>query len=319
MVKILKDHPADSTSIRDAYVAQLVEEAKKNPRIVAIDCDLSSSMGTKPFVKALPNQHFNVGIAEANGLNMAAGMADAGLIPFFHTFSCFASRRVYDQIFLSIYGGLKIHVMGGDAGLTTAGNGGTHMTFADIGMMRMMPEMIVMEASDSVMMKSLTKQLPYTDCSTYVRMPRKPLTAIYEEGSEFEIGKAVVLREGKDVSIITYGILVAEALKAADMLAAEGIEATVVDMFTIKPLDTDCLIRCAKSTGAVVVAENHNMNGGLMEGVAGVLAENCPVPMERVANMDHFGEVGNIPYLLEKLELTADVIAAKAKKAISRK
>ncbi len=320
MVKVLKEHPVDTLDMRAAYCNTLIEEAEKDPRIVAIDCDLCSSMGMKPFAQKYPERHFNVGIAESNGAGIAGGLSATGLIPFFHTFSAFASRRVYDQVFLTCaYAGQNVKIIGGDAGITASYNGGTHMSFEDMGIMRVLPTLTVLEPTDAVMMKSITRQLVNYPGVVYLRTPRKATVKIYEEGSEFEIGKAVTVRDGSDVTIFTLGLCVSESLKAAEILEKEGISARVVDMFTIKPIDAACVIECAKQTGAVVTAENHNIIGGLGSAVAEVLVENVPVPMERVGVKDEFGEVGEVEYLIERFGLTAPHIVEAAKKAVARK
>lgn len=320
MIKILKEHTLDTVDMRDAYCNALIELAEKDSRIVAINCDLSTSMGVKSFAAKYPERHFNVGIAEANGVGIAGGMSSAGLIPFFHTFSAFATRRVYDQIFLTCaYAGQNVKIIGGDAGITATYNGGTHMSFEDMAIMRAMPTLTVLEPTDSAMMHSLILQLADYPGVVYLRTPRKATVKIYEEGSEFQIGKAFTLREGSDAAIFTLGLCVSEALKAADILDKEDIHAAVVDMFTIKPIDTDCVINYARKTGAVVTAENHNIIGALGSAVAEVLVENCPVPMERVGVGDTFGEVGNQDYLMERFGLTAPYIVEKVKKAVARK
>lgn len=320
MVKLLKEFKMSDKEMRQAYCDTLMEAAKKDDRIAMVNCDLCSSMGLKPFAAEFPERSVNVGIEEANGCSMAGGMSAAGMIPFFNTFAVFATRRVYDQIFMSCaYPKLNVKIMGGDAGVSATNNGGTHMPFEDMGIMRVMPGVTVLEPSDPVMMASLVKTLAETYGVQYMRFTRKKTLQIYEEGSEFEIGKAVVLRDGRDVAIFACGLMVAEALKAADKLAEEGIDAAVVDMFTIKPLDRECVIKYAEKTGAVVTAENHQIIGGLGSAVAEVLAEEYPVPMERVGVRDEFGEVGPQDYLMERFGLTAPNIVEAAKKAVEKK
>jgi transketolase len=320
MVRVAKELIPDTIEMRKAYCDSLIEIAKKDERIVSIDCDLSSSMGTKDFTKMFPERAFNVGIQEANGCGMAAGMSATGLIPFFHSFAVFTSRRVFDQTFISCaYAKLNVKLVGGDAGVSAAFNGGTHMAFEDIGILRCIPDITLVEPSDAVMMKNIIPQIALNYGVDYIRMPRKNVMRIYEEGSEFTIGKAVLLREGTDVSIIASGMTVSIALEAAKQLENEGISARVIDMFTIKPIDKECIIECAEKTGAVVTAENHNIINGLGSAVAEVLAENAPVPLERVGVQDEFGEVGSIDYLFKRFGLTAEAICEKTKRAISRK
>lgn len=320
MGKVLATHEKDSVEMRAAYCNALIGEAEKNPRIVAVNCDLCSSMGMKDFVKAFPDRSINVGIQEANGCSMAGGMAAAGLIPFFHTFSVFATRRVYDQIFMSCaYPKLNVKLIGGDPGVSATTNGGTHMAFEDVGILRVMPDVTIMEPSDAVMLRSLVRQMSNMYGVQYMRFPRKQSPKIYEDGADFTIGKGVILQEGTDATIIAYGLLVAEALEAAKALEAMGISVRVVDMFTIKPIDCECVLECAEKTGAIVTAENHQIIGGLGSAVADVLAENIPVPMERIGVKGIFGEVGPQDYLMDRFQLTAPYIVKAVQKVIARK
>ena len=321
MVKILSKHEKDTREMRAIYGEVLTKVAKENDKVVAINCDLCSSMGLKPFANAFPERAINVGIQEANGCSMAGGMAAAGMIPFFNTFSVFATRRVYDQIFLcAAYPKLNVKIIGGDAGVSATSNGGTHMPFEDIGIMRVMPGVTILEPSDGVMMEDLIRQMADTYGVQYLRFCRKETVKIYEEGSSFEIGKAVTVREGTDATIITCGILVAEALKAAEALAEDGIQVRVADMFTIKPIDVDCILKCAAETGAIITAENHQLIGGLTSAVSEVLAQNqVVVAMESIGIQDEFGEVGDMAYLMDRFGLTAPYIIEKVKKAIAKK
>ena len=321
MVKVRTVFDLDSKEMRIVYNDALCKAAAANDRVVAINCDLCSSLGLKGFVKDFPDRSINVGIQEANACSMAGGMSAAGMIPFFNTFSVFATRRAYDQIFMcAAYPKLNVKIVGGDAGVSATSNGGTHMPFEDMGILRVMPGVTVMEPSDGVMLADLIQQMADTYGVQYIRFTRKNAVRIYEEGSHFEIGKAVTVRDGKDATIITCGILVAEALKAAQMLAAEGIDVRVVDMFTLKPIDADCILRCAAQTGAIVTAENHQLMGGLFSAVSEVLAENgVGVPMEKIGIHDEFGEVGDQDYLMERFKLSAPHIADAVRKAVARK
>lgn len=320
MIKLRKEIAISPEEMRLAYCGQLIKEAKKNPKIVTLDCDLSSSCGTKGFKKAFPERAFDMGIQEQNVAAMAGGLSATGMIPFAHTFAVFATRRIYDQIFLSCaYAKQNVKIIGGDAGVSAATNGGTHMAFEDVGIMRVMPEVTIIEPSDPVMMRQMVEQIAESYGVVYMRMPRKTVYDIYEEDSEFTIGKGAVLKEGKDVTLIAAGLEVVQALRAAEALEKEGISAGVVDMFTIKPVDRECIIESAKKTGAIVTCENANIIGGLGDAVAEVLVEEIPVPMERVGVRDEFGEVGPQSYLEERFGLTATTIVEKAKRAISRK
>jgi len=306
--------------MRDAYCQTLIELARHDERIIAMDADVMNSMGTVPFQQAFPERSFNCGIQEANMIGVAAGLSATGKIPFAHTFGVFATRRVLDQVFVSCsYAKLNVKIVGGDPGITAAFNGGTHMPFEDLGIMRGIPEMVVIEPTDSTMMRDITRQIAGMYGVCYVRSVRKNAVKVYEEGSHFEIGKAALLREGKDVTIIAAGLPTSEALKAADMLAAENISVRVLNMFTIKPIDREAIIRAARETGAIVTAENHNIINGLGSAVAEVLVEEALVPMERVGVQDLFGEVGPEDFLRDRFGLGSADIAAKVRKVMGRK
>jgi len=319
-LRIAQKHETEKVAMRDAYCATLLNLATDNDKVVVLDADLMSSMGMAPFLKKYPEKTFNVGIQEANMIGVAAGLSATGLIPFAHTFGPFASRRCYDQIFLSVgYSKLNVRIVGSDPGITAAFNGGTHMPFEDMGILRNIPSITILEPVDTVMLKDLLVQTAGMYGLFYIRLLRKNAVKIYEEGSTFEIGKGVTLKEGKDVTIISTGIMVKEAIDAAEKLAVEGISARVINMFTLKPIDEELIIKCARETGAIVTAENHSIINALGSAVAEVLGENIPVPLERVGVKDLFGEVGPVAYLREKFELTAEEIVIKAKKAIARK
>ena len=306
--------------MRDALCTALMDMAAENKNIVALDADLVSSSGLKPFFRAYPEQAVQCGIAEANMIGIAAGLSSVGKIPFAHSFGCFSSRRVCDQITISCaYAKLNVRIIGSDPGVTASYNGGTHMPFEDMGVLRSIPQITLIELTDPVMAKSIIPQLEDVYGVYYLRMPRKSVIGVYEEGSSFEIGKGNQLTDGDDVTIIASGIMVAEALKAQAVLKAEGVGARVVDMFTWKPIDRELIARCARETGAFVTAENHNILGGLGAAVAEAMVSSCPVPMEMVGVEDRFGQVGTEEYLKEAYGLTASHIIEAAKKAISRK
>ena len=320
MVKLRGAIQVSPEEMRAAYCGALVEEARKNEKIVALDCDLSNSCGTKGFKAAFPDRAFNLGIQEQNACGMAGGLARSGMVPFLHTFAVFASRRIYDQIFLSCaYAGQNVKIVGCDSGVSAAYNGGTHMAFEDVGLMRVMPHVTIVEPSDPTMMRSVVRQIAETDGVFYLRMPRKTVYDLYAPDSEFTIGKAEVIREGGDVTIIAIGLEVRQALLAAETLAAKGVNARVVDMFTVKPIDAACVRKCAAETGAIVTCENESVIGGLGSAVAEVLVESDPVPMERVGVRDEFGEVGPQSYLEERFGLTAPFIVEKVLRVLKRK
>lgn len=310
----------DAKEMREVYCQALIEAAHADDRIVALDCDMRTSMGTGPFAQAFPSRSFNLGIQEANACGVAAGLAATGFVPFLHTFSVFISRRIFDQVFLSCgYAGQNVKLVGGDAGVSTASNGGTHMPFEDIGLFRCIPGMTIVEPADAVAMAAIVPQLAAHVGLDYLRMQRRRARTVYDEGQSFQLGRANLLREGDDVTIISCGMLVGEALDAAKQLAARGVTARVVDMFIIKPLDVDCVLRSAERTGAVVTAENHNVIGGLGSAVADCLGKNHPVPIEMVGVEERFGEVGDVESLKTHFGLTADDIVQKALTCIVRK
>ena len=306
--------------MRDIYCATLIDLALENENIVALDADLISSSGMKPFFSRFPDRAIQCGIAEANMIGIAAGLSAVGKIPFAHSFGSFATRRACDQIMISAaYAKQNVRIIGTDPGITAAYNGGTHMPFEDMGIMRSIPEITLIEPTDPVMLADLLKQLVALNGVFYIRMARKNTAAIYEEGSTFEIGRGNVIFDGSDVTIISSGIMVFEALKAASILRGDGINAKVVDMFTWKPIDKALIEDCARSTGALVTAENHNIVGGLGSAVAEAVCATYPVPIEMVGVNDRFGQVGTEDFLREEYHLTADAIVDAAVKVISRK
>lgn len=317
---LIGKHEKDSRANRDGYVSAMQEMMADNDKLVHIDCDLMGCINTNKLQKEFPNQTFNAGIAEQNAMGVAAGMAATGLTVFAHSFGCFAARRMFDQAFLSAgYSELPVHVIGSDPGVCAAFNGATHMPFEDCALYMTIPNAVVIDSCDYVQTYSLTKQLAKSANPSYMRLIRKGFTTVYADGSEFEIGKGVTLRDGKDVTIIASGILVDEALKAEEQLAAKGISARVIDMHTWKPLDEELVLKAAKETGAIVTAENHQVSCGLGSAVANVLTQKCLVPQERIGIQNRFGQVGPQDFLMEEYNLTAADIVAAAEKAIARK
>ena len=317
---LIGKHEKDSRANRDGYVSAMLELMEQDSSMVHIDCDLMGCINTGKLQKAFPNQTFNAGIAEQNAMGVAAGMAATGLKVFIHSFGCFAARRAFDQAFLSAgYSRLPVHVIGSDPGVCAAFNGATHMPFEDCALYMTVPNAIVIDSCDYAQTYALTKQLAKQPEISYMRLIRKGFTTVYADGSDFEIGKGVTLRDGTDVIIIASGILVDEALKAEEALAAKGISARVIDMHTWKPLDEELVIKAARETGAIVTAENHQVSCGLGSAVANVLVENCLVPQERVGIQNRFGQVGPQDFLMKEYNLTAEDIVAAAEKAIARK
>lgn len=306
--------------LRETYVDLLIEYAAKDDRIVLLEADLSKAAGTGRFKEVYPDRLINVGIAEANMVGVAAGMSAMGKIPFTHTFTAFATRRCCDQVTLSVaYAGLNVKLMGSDPGVTAELNGGTHMSMEDVAIMRNIPGMTIYEPVDSAQLKKIFPQILAAPGPVYIRLLRRNAVKIFDDDQTFTLGKGTMIKEGKDVTIIASGILVAEAVKAAEALKNEGIDAEVINIHTIKPLDEEMVIASAKKTGAVVTAENHSIIGALGGAVTECLSENYPVPVRRVGVNDHFGEVGLTDFLMEKYGLAAEHIVEEAKKAISMK
>ena len=311
----------DNTMMRQAYVETLSELARKSPDIVALDSDLMLAMGVlQGFAKEFPDRAIDCGIMEANMIGVAAGMSSRGKIPFTHTFAPFATRRVCDQVFVSAaYAKLNVKIVGSDPGIETALNGGTHMPFEDMGIMRGIPEITAIEMTDNVMLKNLLPKIAEKYGVFYLRMARKEVNKIFKDGTDFEIGKSVLLNEGNDATIIASGFCVAESLRAAKILKEQGINVRVLNMFTWKPIDEQAIISAAKETGAIVTAENHNVINGLGSAVAEVLSQKYPVVQEMIGVKDEFGEVGTVDYLAERFKLTERYIVEAVKKAIERK
>jgi transketolase len=318
--KFLDTIVEEEQEMRAVFAEMMDRFAAEDERVVYLDADLANSAGMAGFAKKHPRQFVNCGIQEANMIGAAAGMSATGMIPFVHTFGTFATRRVMDQIFISAaYAGLNIRIFGSDPGVTAALNGGTHMPFEDIGALRCIPEITILEPADSVMLRDIMRQIKDRWGVFYIRLSRKKTQRIYREGSAFTIGKAEKLRDGRDVSIFATGLCIAEAVKARTLLEGRGVSAAVYNVFTIKPIDTEGIVSAVRETGAAVTAENHNILNGLGSAVAEVLGENCPVPLERVGVRDRFGEVGDVPYLMKTMGLTAEDIARSAEKAVARK
>ncbi|MCI8512523.1 MAG: transketolase family protein [Lachnospiraceae bacterium] len=303
--------------IFNSTMRELIED---DPHVIYLDADLMGSLKTQELWRAFPKNVFNTGIQEANMIGVACGMYLNGMKPYVHSFAPFTSRRVFDQVFLSIaYAEKSVRVIGSDAGIMATHNGGTHMCFEDVAMMRTVPEACVVDVSDPVMCAEFLKETKERPGLTFLRMPRRDLPDIYCPGTRFEEGKGMVLREGGDVTLIGCGIMVATCLQAAEALRQEGIEARVIDIVTIKPLDRELVLESAVKTGAVVTAENANVIGGLGSAVTEYLAMERPTRVLRVGIEDTFGRVGVESFLREAYGLTAEHIASEAKRAIALK
>ncbi|HEY8366133.1 MAG TPA: transketolase family protein [Bacteroidia bacterium] len=305
---------------RSGFGDGLTELGRTNKDVVALCADLTGSLKMETFQKENPDRFFQVGIAEANMMSIAAGLTIGGKIPFTGTFANFSTGRVYDQIRQSIaYSGKNVKIAASHAGLTLGEDGATHQILEDIGMMKMLPGMTVICPADYYQTKQATIAAAAHEGPVYLRFGRPSWPIFIPENMPFEIGKAQVLTEGNDVTIIACGHLVWIALEAAEKLEAKGIKAEVINMHTIKPLDVDAILKSISKTGCVVTAEEHNILGGLGESVSSVLVRNNPVPQEFVAVNDSFGESGTPMQLLEKYGLNSDSIVVAAEKVIKRK
>ncbi len=310
----------EKIATRDAYGEILVELGKKNQDIVVLDADLSKSTKTILFGKEFPERFFNMGIAEQNLMGTAAGLAAAGKIPFASTFAMFATGRAFEQVRNTIaYPALNVKIAATHAGVTVGEDGGSHQSIEDIALMRSLPGMTVLVPADAMETRLAVMAAIEIDGPVYIRMGRSAVPQIFDETHDFQVGKAVVLKEGQDVGIVTTGIMTAMALEAADILGSEGIQAGVLHIHTIKPIDRSAIQQFAEKTGCFVTAEEHSIIAGLGGAVAEVLAETCPIPIVRVGIQDHFGESGTPKDLLEKYELTPQALAVAAKAAIARK
>ncbi len=305
---------------RSGFGAGLTELGQKNEKVVALCADLIGSLKMDDFKKNHPERFFQIGIAEANMIGIAAGLTIGGKIPFTGTFANFSTGRVYDQIRQSVaYSDKNVKICASHAGLTLGEDGATHQILEDIGLMKMLPGMTVINTCDYNQTKAATLAIADHHGPVYLRFGRPSVANFTPENGEFIIGKALMLNEGTDVTIIATGHLVWEALLAAEKLEEKGISAEVINIHTIKPLDEEAILKSVAKTGCVVTAEEHNILGGLGESVARTLSLNNPVPQEYVAVQDSFGESGTPAQLMEKYQLNAEAIIAKAEKAIQRK
>lgn len=305
---------------RSGFGAGLTELGKTNDNVVALCADLTGSLKMDDFKANHPERFFQVGIAEANMMGIAAGLTIGGKIPFTGTFANFSTGRVYDQIRQSIaYSHKNVKICASHAGLTLGEDGATHQILEDLGLMKMLPGMTVINTCDYNQTKAATIAIAAHHGPVYLRFGRPKVANFTPENQTFEIGKAIHLQEGTDVTIIATGHLVWEALEAAKQLHEKGISAAVINIHTIKPLDSEAIIASAKKTGAVVTAEEHNFLGGLGESVSRILAENLPTPQEFVATQDTFGESGTPEQLMEKYGLNANAIIAATERVLLRK
>ncbi len=304
-------------------MAKCVEEAMRDdPDIVVIDADLARANGNLELHGRRPDRCLNVGVAEANMASVAAGLASYGFKPFIYSFAVFASRRICDQVAISIaYAGQNVKIVGTDPGLAAGFNGGTHMTLEDIGVMRSIPGLVIFEPTDGDQLAKAFPAILAHDGPMYIRLYRKPAPATYfaDDAYDFDLFRADIMRRGRDVSLFAAGMEVKEAMDAAAILARDGIEAEVVNVHTIKPLDEGTVLASVARTGCAVVCENHNVLGGLGSAVAETLAAGGPAPVEFIGMRDVFSEVGVTSYLVKKYGMDSESVAAAARRAMARK
>lgn len=296
--------------LRTCVVNTLNDLMKEDKKILALDADLGAASGWTNLAKDNPQQFINMGISEANMVGVAAGLSLTGYTPFIHTFGPFATRRVFDQLYISGgYGDNTINIYGSDPGFAAAQNGGTHTTWEDVALIKSIPGSIICDAADEVQMEWIIKEFSHMKGIHYVRGNRKSVPAVYEKGSTFQLGKGNLLKSGENLLLIVAGQLVSEALQVAERLEEQGISCEVIDMFTIKPLDKDLILKEVKDKRQVVTIENHSITGGLGSSVAEVLADNgIVIPLKRIGVDERFGQVGSQQYLQEEYGLTVDAI-----------
>lgn len=306
--------------MREVFGNTLAELMEQDDRICVIDADLANCNGTKKLQQLFPERAFEVGIAEQNMASVAAGLSSYGFVPFITSFTPFATRRICDQIAISIaYAKQNVKIVGTDPGISAQLNGGTHMSLEDIGVLRSIPTMVIFEPTDNAQLKQALPQIIDHYGPVYIRMFRKEVPDIFDENYKFDLFKADKLCDGKDVTVFASGIMVKKSMDAADMLKKEGISVEVINIHTIKPIDAETVTESIKKTCCAVVAENHNIIGGLFSAVSEVAVQNCPVPIVPVGTKDVFGEVGKMQELSEKFGMTENDIVEAVKKAVSMK
>ncbi|MDJ0626260.1 MAG: transketolase family protein [Candidatus Caenarcaniphilales bacterium] len=314
---------SEKKATRVAYGEALVELGSKNSDIVVLDADLSGSTNTKKFAQKFPERFFNMGIAEQNMVSTAAGLALTGKIPFASSFAMFATGRAWEQVRNSVaHNDLNVKIAATHAGITLGEDGASHQIIEDIAIMNVIPKMSVLVPADAVEAKAMTKALVEYQGPAYIRLGRPNVPIIFDENDfEYELGKARLVKEGQDITIIAYGVMLSKAIEAAEKLETEGVKAEVINVSTIKPLDESTILQSAKKTGSIVVAEEHNRVGGVNCLIASCISNNLNsfCPMEVVAIEDRFGQSGKVDDLLEEYGLTSENIVEKAKKCIKRK
>ena len=308
------------TATRDAYGKALVEHGEKNPNILVLDADLAAATKTGAFKKAFPERFFDTGIAEGNMMGVAAGLATTGYTVFASSFAMFSAGRAFEQVRNTIaYPHLNVKIGATHAGISVGEDGASHQCCEDIALMRSIPGMVILNPADDIEARAAVLAAAEHDGPVYMRFGRLAVPRIFDENYKFEIGKAVTLKEGSDVTIIATGLMVNEAIEASKILEAEGVSVELINMHTIKPLDKEAVIKAAKKTGCIVTAEEHNVIGGLGDAVCDAVCEEYPVPVVKLGVEDTFGKSGPAVELLHIFGLDAENIVKKAKIAISKK
>ena len=312
----------EKIATRAAYGDSLKKYGKENPRVIVLDADLSGATYSNRFAQEVPERFLNCGIAESNMVGIAAGLATTGKIPFLHSFAMFAAGRVYDQVRNSVvYPRLNVKIVGTHAGLSVGEDGATHQCIEDIALMRVIPGMTVVNPCDAFEADAAVKAVMDYEGPCYLRIGRNPVEVVMDQipGYHFELGKGILLREGGDVAILATGIMVQESLKAAETLAAEGINARVINIHTIKPIDREIIEKAARECGAIVTSEEHNVLAGFGSAVAEVVSETCPVPVVRHGVNDVFGRSGAAQQVLDAYGVNAAGIVESVRKALAMK
>lgn len=311
---------SSNVEMRAVFANELRRIMRENERVVVVDADLARASATLSLQQEFPGRAIDVGVAEANMVSVAAGLASYGFLPFCTTFSPFISRRACDQIALSVvYAGQNVKLVGTDPGVACELNGGTHCGLEDISIMRSFVDMVILEPVDATQLEAAMPAILAHEGPMYIRLARKAQPDVFTKDYEFDLFKADILREGKDVTILASGIMVHQCLQAAKLLEKEGVCAQVVNVHTIKPLDKETILNCVKKTGAVVTAENHSTVGGLYSAISELLCAHYPLPVQSIGIDNVLGQVGFMPYLMEQFKLRACDIADACKKSIGRK
>jgi transketolase len=310
----------ENVEMKVVFATELEKLMTADHRIMVLDADLARANGTLGLRQKFPERAIDVGLQEQNMASVAAGLASYGFVPFITSFAVFASRRICDHVTISIaYAKRNVKIVGSDPGITAEMNGGTHMAIEDIGVLRSIPGLVIVEPCDAIQLAKAMPQIARYDGPVYLRLLRKVAPPIFPDDYQFDLFRADVLRQGGDITLFASGIMVSPALEAAKKLIARGVSAEVIDVHTIKPIDTATVLASVRKTGAAVTCENHNIIGGLRSAIAEVVSEGCPVPIRSIGIPDQFGEVSKVDYLLKKFKMTPDDIVEQAVACIAVK